>query len=795
MISVFCDTSRALALLLALALVSPSARAADDEERPPGWIGIVFQPRDEGTLVKLVLPGMPAEAGGVERGDLLLRADGLELAGLDIPGVRDAISGSPGTTLVLGLRRGQRELELQVDRIDRPDDATVNALRDEAELLAMPPDQRANKRLARLSEGHGASDVGAVWSTYLEERGDKAVRETVVMGVLGKLQKLESSDALTYALEQVLPASDPDLTDEPRYQRRIADFLLAQEPPLAGLARERAEIGLGHAPPTHREHPWIQRSLGEAALRTGDIQAALTASEAALTTWPAPTLFWLGGDGTQLRSRVTDGHSRLARSRAEVLAAAGDTDGARAVLVNRLALRHDEGTAEDLTDLGGAPPPPPQPAFPLTAEPFPDFSLPRLIGEGEVALTDLRGRPVLLALWASWCSPCKAELAHLAQVYPELEAQGVEVLAVNVMEDRAPGQAHAEAAGWRFPVLRDRDKILTKALGLQSIPRSYILDGEGHIARMAQGYSASGAREQEELLAALAAGGSASPNLLTVEIGDGQLELLAFHALPQAGLITSIPGEDDRLLVGTSTGKLMPLTAAGPDREAERLAPYRPKEIHALPDGTWVAVSKKHVAFLREGADPVSLTFPPRIAATAVVGDRLVVAAGGKKALTGLDGEGIELWTGGEEAVTWDLESGVHGGAPAAVRLRPDGLELLSAAGEPLGALPSPAGAQRVAPLADELLVGSPLRAAATGDLDGDGSPETAVLLNTHQILGLSENGALLFRLQLPTDGDLAIADLDGDGRAELWIATPAAGVAALGYHPRGTTGRSGPSP
>jgi len=773
----------------------PPARAEETEERPPGWIGIVFQPRDPGALVKLVLPDMPAEAGGVKTGDLLLRADGTELAGLDIPGVRDAISGSPGTTLTLAVRRGKTELDLQVERIDRPDDETVRALRDEAELLAMPPDRRANKRLARLPEGHGVDEVGGIWTTYAEERGAKAIREPVVMGVLGKLQKLGGDVALAFALEQVLPVADPDLSDEPRYQRRIADFLLAQEPPQAEQARARASAGLELAPAEHREHPWLQRALGEAALRAQDMPTALAASGAALETWPAPTLVWLGSDGAELRSRVTDGHSRLARSRAEVLAAAGDTGGARTVLVNRLAYRHDEGTAEDLVALGVTPPPAPRPAFHLTAEPFPEFSLPRLIGEGEISLTDLRGQPVLLALWASWCGPCKAELAHLAGVYPDLQAQGVEVLAVNVMEDREAGRAHAEAAGWTFPVLRDRNKTLTRALGLQSIPRSYVLDGEGRVARMAQGYSKAAAREQEELLAALAAGGSASPNLLSIEVGDGHLELAAFHALPQASLLATIPGEDDRLLVGTSTGSLMPLTAAGPVHEAERRSPYRPKEIHALPGGTWAAVSKKHVALLAEGEDPVSLTYAPRVAASAVVGDLLVVAPGGKKALVALDAGGAVQWTAGEEAVTWDLAPGDHGGAPAAVRVRPDGIELLSPAGATLAAFSSPVGARRVAPLPGGLLVGSPLEAAATGDLDGDGTAETTVLLNTRQVLGLSARGALLFRLQLPTAGDIACADLDGDGRDELWIASPAAGVAVLRYRPPSAPSRAVPIP
>lgn len=784
-----------LVLLALVATAPPPASAEEPEERPPGWIGIVFQPRDEGAFVKLVLPGMPAEAGGVQRADMLIQANGATLSGLDIPGVRDAIAGSPGTTLTLTVRRGQRELELQVDRIDRPDEGTVGALRDEAELLAAPPDQRANKRLARLPEGHGVADVEAVWSNYLTERGEAAVREPVVMGVLGKLQKLEEADALALALEQVLPASDLDLGHEPRYQRRVADFLLAQDPPLAERARERAESGLGHAPASHREHPWLQRSLGEAALRTGDLETALAASEAALDTWPAPTLIWVDEEGAEVRRRVVDGHSGLARSRAEVLAAAGDTEGAITALATRLSFRHDEGTAEDLSSLGGTPPPPPRPTFRIAAEAFPDFALPRLIGEGEVALTDLRGRPVLLALWASWCGPCKSELSHLAEVYPGLEEHGVEVVAVNVMEDRKAGLGYAEAAGWRFPVVHDPGKTLTKALGLQSIPRSYVLDAEGSVARMAQGYSDAGAREMEALLIDLAAGGTASPHLLSLEIGDGQLELAEAHRLPNARWLTHRPGDGDPLVVATSTGDLVPLGAAGLDLDAERHSVFLPQEIHVLPDDTWVAVSKKHLMFLPAEGEPVPVALEARVTASAAVADTLVVATSGKKPLTAFDSQGAERWTGGDEAVTRDLVTVVHEGLPAAARVRPDGIEIVTAGGERSALLPLPSGAQRMGAGGGIRVLGDSLRSLSTGDLDGDGSPETVVLLRTHQVLGLSASGALLFRLQLPTDGDLAIADLDGDGRAELWIALPAAGVAALGYRPQASAVRSGASP
>jgi cytochrome c biogenesis protein CcmG, thiol:disulfide interchange protein DsbE len=784
--------ARTVGLLTLLAALSSTGPApASEGELTPGWIGIVFQPRDDGAFVKLVLPGMPAEAAGLRRGDLLLQADGAPLADLDIPGVRDTIAGTVGTRLTLLVRRAASETEISVDRIERPDDATIASLRDEAELQAAPAHQRASKLLGRLDEDAGPDRVREVWSAYLTERGDAPIREPVVLGALGSLQRMGGVDATEVALTDVLPAADADLADEPRYQRRIADFLLAVDPPRPSLARQRAQDGLEHAPSGHREHPWLQRALAAAALLDGDLVAADRASAAALESWPPPTLIWLDESGGELDRRVVDGHSRLARSRAEVLVARDDPAAARAVLADRLAHRHDDGTAEALTALGGTPPPPPRPAFPLNADPFPDFVLPALEGDEPIALADLRGRPLLIALWASWCGPCKAELAHLAEAYPALQEQGVEVLAINVMEDRAAGVAHARAAGWTFPVAHDRDKTLTRALGLQSIPRSYVLDSDGLIARMNQGWSEASAGEQEILLTELAGGGSASPFLLSVEVGDDRLELVRFHPLTGARALTALPGEQERLLVGTATGRLLPLDGEGLDEAGERTSPYKIQDVLALPDDTWIAVGKKHVALLPADGEPATLQFDTRVAAAAVSGALLVVGPGGRRPLRAFDATGAELWSGGDEAVTWDLVPlGTRGNAPAVGRLRPDGLEVV-AGSQSLAHSPLPLKASHLERAGQTLLLGAPLRAADTGDLDGDGIDETVVLLDTRRVLGLSSDGELLFRLVLPMDGDLACADLDGDGRDELWLASPAAGVAALVYHPSGSGGSS----
>ncbi len=60
----------------------------------------------------------------------------------------------------------------------------------------------------------------------------------------------------------------------------------------------------------------------------------------------------------------------------------------------------------------------------------PDFTLTDASGQ-EVRLSDLRGRPVLVNIWASWCGPCRAEMPAMQRLYQEYLDRGFEILAVN----------------------------------------------------------------------------------------------------------------------------------------------------------------------------------------------------------------------------------------------------------------------------------------------------------------------------------------------------------------------------
>lgn len=112
----------------------------------------------------------------------------------------------------------------------------------------------------------------------------------------------------------------------------------------------------------------------------------------------------------------------------------------------------------------------------------PDFTLRTLDGE-IVTLSGLRGRPVLVNMWASWCTPCKYEMPAIQKVYEEFSGQGFVVLAVNLTkkDNLTAVASFVEEYGLTFPVLLDVDGQVEKAYQLRGLPSSFFIDGDGII--------------------------------------------------------------------------------------------------------------------------------------------------------------------------------------------------------------------------------------------------------------------------------------------------------------------------
>lgn len=119
-------------------------------------------------------------------------------------------------------------------------------------------------------------------------------------------------------------------------------------------------------------------------------------------------------------------------------------------------------------------------AQPLQGHPAPDFTLVR-VGGGELSLAELRGRPVVLNFWATWCAPCEAEMPELEQAYRRYGDAGLLVLGVNQGEGETTVRAYADRLGITFPLLRDGDMEVGRRYRVEALPTTFFIDREGII--------------------------------------------------------------------------------------------------------------------------------------------------------------------------------------------------------------------------------------------------------------------------------------------------------------------------
>ncbi len=126
----------------------------------------------------------------------------------------------------------------------------------------------------------------------------------------------------------------------------------------------------------------------------------------------------------------------------------------------------------------------------------PDFELKTLDGE-KVKLSDLRGKPVMLNFWATWCPPCRHELPTVAKLNSEFASKGLMVFGVND-EGKMTAKRYLYKEQLELPTLDDSDERAHRLYGIRAIPMVFIIDKDGKIAHYFRG-----GREEPELRAAL----------------------------------------------------------------------------------------------------------------------------------------------------------------------------------------------------------------------------------------------------------------------------------------------------
>ena len=132
------------------------------------------------------------------------------------------------------------------------------------------------------------------------------------------------------------------------------------------------------------------------------------------------------------------------------------------------------------------------PAPPRTVVNFkaPDFELPLLDGVTLVSPSDYAGRPLFLNFWATWCQPCVRELPAFEAFIAEHSADenGPALLTINLGETAAEISGFLAEIGVRnLPVAMDINQVVKLDYGVQNLPTTFVIDGEGRVRHLKLG--------------------------------------------------------------------------------------------------------------------------------------------------------------------------------------------------------------------------------------------------------------------------------------------------------------------
>jgi peroxiredoxin len=129
-----------------------------------------------------------------------------------------------------------------------------------------------------------------------------------------------------------------------------------------------------------------------------------------------------------------------------------------------------------------------------------DFTLKDLKGKN-VTLSALKGKIVLVNFWATWCPPCRKEMADLDLIYTHFQPEGLVILSISSENPFTVG-SFLSGRGYHPPVLLDDDGKVAKEFHVDGLPRSFVFDREGKLVAEAMDM-----RTQRQFLEMLAKAG------------------------------------------------------------------------------------------------------------------------------------------------------------------------------------------------------------------------------------------------------------------------------------------------
>lgn len=121
------------------------------------------------------------------------------------------------------------------------------------------------------------------------------------------------------------------------------------------------------------------------------------------------------------------------------------------------------------------------------------------------------GKPIIINFWATWCSPCKRELNTIAEEYQDwVDETGVKLVAISIDDARNMHKVkpYIDGQGWEYEVYIDPNADFKRAMNVNNVPHTFLVDGEGNIVWQHNSYAPGDEMELYDLVEKLAAGES-----------------------------------------------------------------------------------------------------------------------------------------------------------------------------------------------------------------------------------------------------------------------------------------------